>query len=351
MMVAKLLTIPPLFLLLLLWLIPVVLLIIAWQLWQRVPVAAEPKRLKRVWLRLRGNFGSLPVWAAAGFSALIVLALTIFSYRLSLDMTRPYRYEVTLPDDAALAVEEITIASRDDVTLAGWFVPPQNGTTIILLHGFGGNRAEMLWHAERLVDAGFGVLLYDERATAESTGAYRSFGWQDTADVTAALAYLGQRPDVNQAQIGMAGCSVGGQIALRSATQMPEIDAVWADGASIARAADYGSKNYWLVDVFMFVTHISDGITAWRLGISAPPPLSETIGGITPRQIMLLAGEENGSEVARIAYYADLAGDNATIWQVPGGYHCDGYQVEPDEYAARMIDFFTTALTVNGGDQ
>lgn len=348
-MVAKLLTIPPLFLLTLLWLILVVLLIITWQLWQRVPVADEPKRMKRVWLRLRGNFWLLLVWAAAGFSALIVLALTIFSYRLSLDMTRPFPYEVTLPEETTMAIEETVIPSSDGVMLAGWFVPPQNGATIILLHGFGGNRAEMMWHTERFVESGFGVLLYDERATAESSGDYRSFGWQDTADTAAALAYLTQRPDVDQSKIGMLGCSVGGQIALRSAAQLPGIAAVWADGPSITRAADYGSKNYWLIDIFMLVTHFSDGMTAWRLGIAAPPPLGKTIGDIAPRPIMLLAGEENGSEVARIAYYADLAGDNATVWQVPGGYHCDGYEVQTDEYKARMIDFFTTAFSLESG--
>jgi dienelactone hydrolase len=347
MMVTKLLTIPPLLLLLLLWLIPIILLSITWWLWRRTAAAATAaKRIKKFQQRLRANLWLLPVGAAAGFATLLLLALTIGSYRTSLEMTRPFQYEVTLPDDTALSVEEISISSSDDVTLAGWFVPPQNGATIILLHGFGGSRLEMLWHAEKLVESGFGVLLYDERATGESTGQYRSFGWQDTADVTAALAYLSQRSDANQDKIGMVGCSAGAQISLRSAAQTPEIAAVWADGAPIVRAADYGSENYWLIDIYMLVTHISDGMTAWRLKITAPPPLSETIGEISPRSIMLLAGEENGFEAALVTRYASLAGSNAMVWQVPGGYHCDGFEVQPDEYAARMVDFFTTAFAL-----
>lgn len=348
-MFTRLITISPLLLLSLLWLLAMIPIFMAWRLWRRTPAVVETQSwIKRIKQQMRGNFWPLLVGAAGGLAVLLMSGLTVAGYRLSLDMTRPFPYDVMLPEDSTLAVEEISFASSDDVKLAGWFVPSQNGAFIILLHGFGGNRSEMVWHAEKLVKAGFGVLLYDERATAESTGAYRSFGWQDTADVTAALAFLNQHPDVNQDKIGMAGCSVGGQIALRSAAQTPEIAAVWAEGASIVRAADYGSENYWLIDMFMLVTHISDGMTARRLGITAPPPLIEIIGDIAPRPIMLLAGAENGFEVERINRYASLAGSNAAVWQVPGGYHCDGFEVQPDEYAARMVDFFTTALDVTG---
>jgi hypothetical protein len=61
---------------------------------------------------------------------------------------------------------------------------------------------------------------------------------------------------------------------------------------------------------------------------------------------MMLAGEQNALEVARIEYYAELAGDNVDVWRVPGGYHCDGDELHPDEYAARMVDFFTTAFAL-----
>ena len=84
----------------------------------------------------------------------------------------------------------MTFTGGDGVTLAGWFAPPENGATIILLHGYGGNRLGMRWHAEVLVEAGYGVLMYDERASGESGGTVRSFGWQDGADVGGAVEYL-----------------------------------------------------------------------------------------------------------------------------------------------------------------
>jgi pimeloyl-ACP methyl ester carboxylesterase len=343
-MVSKLLVIPPFLLLFLLWLAPILLLIVA--LWQRQRRPLSKIGIRQGWPTLRANLSWLLVAAGSGILTLIASGLTIASVQESVNHTGPLPYQVTLPAESVLPVEDVSFTGGDDLTLAAWFVPPQNGVTIILLHGYDGNRTEMLWHAEKLVEAGFGVLLYDARGTAESEGEYRSMGWQDTSDVAGAIAYLNQRSDVNSGQIGMVACSVGGQIALRSAAAYPEIDAVWADGPAVARAADYIGMDYWLNDLYMLIAHLSDGITFRRLGIAAPPPVSEVIGAIAPRPIMMLAGEQNGFEVARIAHYADLAGNNTGVWLVPEGYHCDGDELYPDEYAARMVDFFTTAFAL-----
>jgi len=67
--------------------------------------------------------------------------------------------------------------------MAGWFIPSRNYATIILLHGYGGSRTAMIWHAEQLVEAGYGVLMYDERASGKSEGTHRSYGWEDTRDL------------------------------------------------------------------------------------------------------------------------------------------------------------------------
>lgn len=350
-MFAKLITIPPLLLLTLFWLVPLFLLIMALWLRRRQlrPEITAVTRFKRAGQYLRANMLWLLVLAVSGFLALIVIGLTVVSYRESAHHTEPFPYQVTLPEDATLPIEALHFTGGDDLSLAAWYVPPQNGAMIILLHGFGGNRSDMIWHAEKLVDAGFGVLLYDARGTAESEGAYRSLGWEDPADVAAAVAFLSQRPDVNPEHIGIVGCSIGGQIALRSAADLPEINAVWADGPAPARAADYAGMDYWLNDLFMLITHFTDGITARRLGIAPPPPTSAVVDAIAPRPLMLLAGGENGFETSQIENYARLAGSNADVWLVPGGSHCDGHEVQPDEYADRMIDFFKAAFALDEG--
>ncbi|HSD85197.1 MAG TPA: alpha/beta fold hydrolase, partial [Anaerolineae bacterium] len=145
----------------------------------------------------------------------------------------PAPSQVEIPNGLAFPVEEVTFKGGDDLTLAGWFAPPQNGATIILLHGYGGNRTAMIWHARKLVEAGYGVLLYDERASGESEGQRRSYGWEDPEDVAGALRYLSERPEVDAQRIAIAGCSIGAQIALQAAARYPALKAVWADGPSI----------------------------------------------------------------------------------------------------------------------
>ena len=91
----------------------------------------------------------------------------------------PAPSEVHIPSDLPFEVQDVKFEGGDGLRMSGWEVPSQNGVIIILLHGYGGNRVNMLWHAKQLVKAGYGVLLYDERASGESEGTRRSFGWED----------------------------------------------------------------------------------------------------------------------------------------------------------------------------
>ncbi len=262
----------------------------------------------------------------------------------------PTPSQVEIPANLLFKVEEVTFKGGDDLTLAGWFTPPQNGATIILLHGYGGNRTAMIWHAQTLVKAGYGVLLYDERASGESAGQRRSYGWEDPSDVAGALRYLSSRPEVDAQRIGIAGCSIGAQIALQAAARHSDLKAVWADGPSIVRPADLPSPTNWATAIAFLSDHVIDAMYQARLQITAPAPLIDIIDDIAPRPIMLVGGgtphPHFGSEAPRMAYFAQHAGSNAEVWVIPEAYHCDGPVQRPEEYTARLVKFFDTAFDV-----
>jgi predicted alpha/beta-fold hydrolase len=176
-----------------------------------------------------------------GLAAFLLVSLAIMVYRnwVSLQAeTAPAPSQVEIPADLSFEVEEVSFLSEDGLRIVGWYVPPENGALVILLHGYSSNRTAMIWHAEQLTKAGYGVLMYDERASGESEGEYRSFGWEDARDVGGALAFLSRKPDAGTDKIGIAGCSIGGQISLQGAAYYPQIGAVWADGPSSIRAQD-----------------------------------------------------------------------------------------------------------------
>ncbi|MEZ4671664.1 MAG: alpha/beta fold hydrolase [Anaerolineae bacterium] len=280
---------------------------------------------------------------------IIIPAALVFgvAYATASAYISPAPSSVSRPPDLPFVVEDVSFMGGDDVTLRGWYTPPSNGVVIIVLHGYDSNRLSMMFHAEALTQAGYGVLMYDERGHGMSDVTQRSFGWRDVEDVGGALAFLDGKRCAGEGKtcvrtVALVGCSIGGQIGLRAAAHYPEIRAVLADGPAIVSAADLppadGLKPSTIWDSLI------DRFLELRLGTAAPAPVVEVIDEIAPRPILLIAGAA-GKELEPIRYYRERAGDKAQIWEVPGATHCDGPSVAPEEYARRMVAFFDEATS------
>lgn len=293
----------------------------------------------------------LTLFAVSAFVLIGGGVMAYESWQSMLLETVPAPSDVEIPSDLPFAVEEVTFAGGDGLMMACWLVPSQNGGMIILLHGYDSNRLAMRWHAEKLVEAGYGVLMMDERASGESEGAYRSFGWEDPADVGGAVAFLQEHTDAGADHIGAAGCSMGGQIALQSAAYHPQIEAVWADGPAGVRGADHTPPDNWATAISYVSGYLIDRMYEQHLGIEAPAPMIEIIDDIAPRPMMLVGGGTPmpyfNSEEPRLKYFAQFAGGNAEVWIIPEAYHCDGPAYRPDEYSARLIAFFDEAFALS----
>ena len=324
-------------------------------MWKKMKARAKNPPPRPATLAGRIGAGAMYLLRLAGFfvGVFLAVALVVMIERNIFSViteTMPAPSEVTIPPDLPFSVEEVKFESEDGLTLAGWYVPPQNEAVIILLHGYGGNRTGMLWHAKQLVTAGYGVLMYDERASGESEGTRRSYGWEDPRDVGGAIRFIEARQAEGQKGIGIAGCSIGGQIALQGAAYHPEIGAVWADGASTVRAQDIPASSNPIFALLRAGNTMLDWMFEIKLGMDAPPPMIEIIDDIAPRPIMLVGGGQPlsalGSEEVLQSRYLEYAGGNAQMWIITEAHHCDGPKLRPDEYAARMIAFFDAAFGV-----
>jgi uncharacterized protein len=323
------------------------------RIWRMMKVHAKNPPPRPTTLAGRIGAGLLYVFRLVGFFAgvffavilVVIIERNIFSVIVD---SAPAPSEVTIPSTLGFEVKEVTFESEDGLTLAGWYASPQNGATIILLHGYGGNRTAMILHAQQLVSAGYGVLMYDERASGESEGTVRSYGWEDARDVGGAIRFIEARPDKGPGRIGIGGCSIGGQIALQGAAHYPVIGAVWADGSSTVRAQDIPMPTNFLFALMKAGNYTLDWMFEIKLGMDAPPPMIEVIDDIAPRPIMLVGGGQPlsfmGSEEILQSHYLKFAGDNAQMWIINEAHHCDGPRVRPEEYATRMIAFFDAAF-------
>jgi pimeloyl-ACP methyl ester carboxylesterase len=206
----------------------------------------------------------------------------------------------------------------------------------------------MLWHAQQLAEAGFGVLLYDERASGLSAGSQRSYGWQDPADVVAALDFLQGRPASQTNSYGIAGCSIGGQIALQAAARDKRLAAVWADGPAVVRAADLPPPNNGLSLLSNISSHMLDWFMAAQLKMLPPPALVNQLPQLAGRPIQFVSGGTSinalGPESLLTARFLEAAGPQAQMWVITDAVHCDGPVIAPEAYSARLQRFFLNTL-------
>jgi pimeloyl-ACP methyl ester carboxylesterase len=270
--------------------------------------------------------------------------------------TRPDQHPVcceTPLDYGAARYEDVQIRTADGITLTGWYAPPQDapGPVIVLLHGARSDRRGVAWHARQLIEAGYGVLLYDQRALGESTGDRVSFGWFDGPDLLAWLDDLAARPEVDPERIGAVGLSGGGHIALNAVYLAPErMSALWLDGIQAQRMEDFpAAENVGE----RFATVINALILKWaeiHLGRPAPPSfvhILTELDGPRPR-MMIVAGGLDDFERRVSQKFAGVVGENAQVWLIEEAWHVGGPSVAPDEYRQRMLDFFDPLA--GGGD-
>jgi len=258
-------------------------------------------------------------------------------------MARPTPSPIdTNPGYLGFDYEDITFTSSENVLLSGWYIPSSNGATIILLHGYGSNRTELIRQVEILARHGYGVLVYDLRAHGQSGGEQRTYGWLDVQDVKAALDYLDHRGEANLERIGIFGFSVGGQIAIRAAAETNLIQAVFADDPGFVTVNDAPPPTAtW--ERLMYLVNWMDfkGMQLWT-GAHEPAGIVEVISDISPRPLFLVATGGLGNRL--IHHYYNLAKEPKTLWEIPEASHGSSLSVRPQEYEEKMVAFYENSL-------
>ena len=301
-----------------------------------MPSELRKRRGCKYWIKLLsvGLFGGV-LLAYLGYLVISVEA-----------MIQPARASICCetPGDLGLKYETITLTADDGVTLAGWYIPSRNAAAVILLHGYGANRTEMLGRAEILARHGYGVLLYDERASGESGGDLRTYGWLDVQDVPVALKYVRGRADVNPARVGILGFSIGGQIAIRAAAHSDQIKSVIAEEPGFPRITDSPYLPD-LCDEGIWVGYwIGERILTLRTGVPMPAGVLDELPLIAPRPILFIAtGQDYGRLL--IQHFYEQASEPKAYWEVPETYHGGSPSARPEEYEQTIVSFFDRTLS------
>lgn len=243
-----------------------------------------------------------------------------------------------------LPFQTLTFHATDGVLLEGWKVPVDpDRPWILLCHGVGSNRADLLEIAATLHRARFNLLLFDFRGHGGSSGRVTSFGWREQRDLEGALAFLGQQPDVLAASYGVYGISMGASVALMVAARDERIGAVAVDSPYTNLEETLG-RHLTLMYPLPKLPFLWFVLVTYRLRFGVwPRRLSpqESAACLSPRSLLLIHGAQDPRmplEGARRTF--DGAGEPKQLWVIEGAGHLEGFALDSDVYCARLVRFF-----------
>ena len=316
------------------------------------------------------------VAGAVGAALLSVLTLRVVGRRASgrlLAAPRVGPEEDSLgPALDALGGEVVRFRSRDGLRLAGRWLPAAAGDgwaadpheAILLLHGYSGSIAPDLVEYGPFLRRTANVLGIDFRGHGDSDPGPSTFGMLEVEDVAGALAWLGER---GITRVAMFGTSMGGMAALAAVAVLgdgslaaadavpsptrtavdaprPAIVAVVAD--STPPEAEIPVANRMRGPFRRFIAGRVFDAAARRLGAD-PRELepARIIGLVEPVPVLLMHGDADATvPLADGQRLADLAGQHAEHWIVPGADHSGGHATAGQDYERRVTDFLRVAL-------
>jgi uncharacterized protein len=123
-----------------------------------------------------------------------------------------------------------------DASLSGSLLTPKGPgphPAIVMIHGSGAvTRDALMPYADVFARNGIAVLIHDKRGTGSSTGNWARASFDDlAADALAGVKMLKGRPDINPAQIGLQGTSLGGWVAPLAASRSSDVAFVIVESA------------------------------------------------------------------------------------------------------------------------
>jgi hypothetical protein len=138
--------------------------------------------------------------------------------------------------ETGMTFEDVEFRASDGTRIAGWWIPAQVGRrvvtserTLLLCHGLGSGKANMIRVARLFVPHGYNVLLFDFRAHGASDGQLTSFGDLERHDVLAAVRWVKtNRAEQSTRLLGL-GASMGASALIMAAADEAQgraIDAV-----------------------------------------------------------------------------------------------------------------------------
>jgi uncharacterized protein len=230
----------------------------------------------------------------------------------------------------------------------GWFFPGLVGApTIVLCHGYGSSRGELLTLVSALQDHQYNVFVFDFTAHGANAGV-TTFGYREADEVRAAIDVLAKRNDVDAARFGLWGYNLGAYAGLREAEKDPRVRALTLDAVY-----DYPKQMVKIgveragVGGFPFMVKSAQMCFEWmNYEHKNDPPLSAKISNMPGVPILFIeaADDPESASIGREMFLKAPEPREEAI--IPHGNFVNLPDDEKREYENRVVSFFLTRLPV-----
>lgn len=250
--------------------------------------------------------------------------------------------------------------NSDSTQSVGWFLSRDKAApAIILSHGYGSNRSELLTLSFELWKAGYHVLVYDLRGHGESPVKWSGLGTYEKDDLLSAIKFLKERKSESgqlllDGRVGLYGVDLGGYVSLVASAQDPmvkavAVDSVYTDVAhfinsrlkSIVGSNSIGNR---LVDS-SWTGHLSElAMQLYLLRREDTAPAVESVSTGTGRRFLFITSKESNAydTMTRELYNATKSAKE--LVEVERSRTDRLYEKASSEYDARIVAFFQQAI-------
>jgi pimeloyl-ACP methyl ester carboxylesterase len=259
----------------------------------------------------------------------------------------PDRMDCPQPGEAAGA----NLMASDGIRIAGWYIPAGNQggpvPTVVLAHGNGKSKSEMLRWAEPL-HAEYNLVLFDFRNHGQSSGDLTTLGVREVRDLQAVVDWL-ERTKAPPS-IAVLGVSMGGATAIGEATKDVRVGAVILDSTYAtlvsglqaqleSRGLPLSLPGAWSILLGALLR------TGEDLSLADPIQAIEAIGN---RPVLIVeAGDDDAvgpTDAADLVKAAPDEGARVELKTCPGAKHGGSIETCSSDYAGWVLGFLQRSL-------
>lgn len=249
--------------------------------------------------------------------------------------------------DTPLVFDDLRLRANDGFPISAWYIPADNADkAVVLMHGIGALRSDVLAVAEFLHEGGWAVIMPDMRGHGESGGHTTYLGLREWRDVEACLNFLINERGIPRDRIAGMGLSMGTAALLHAAAhELPlralVLDAPFASMRVMALAAvpQRGER------IDRIALALFDLWGRFDLGASLDDASPQGLMPGLRLPILCFHGEDDS--VIPVTESADLlsgyAGPSERI-VVPNADHVQSHMALRRAYEQKVLEFLTATL-------